>query len=147
MFAEIDIWVLWGIIAVICFILEIFVPSFWIAILGIGAVAAGITAFFGADSTIQIAVLSIVSVISGFFLRPLALKYIYKPESNIPTNADALIGRKVTVITEISSTGSGRVKIGGETWKAIPEKDEDVFLEGSIVTVKKVDGAKVIVDQ
>ena len=117
MFGEIDTWIMWGVIALICFILEIFVPSFWIAIIGIGAITAGITAFLGGDSTLQIAVLSVVSIICGLFLRPFAMKYIYKAESSIPTNADALIGRKVLVITETNSSGSGRVKIGGETWR------------------------------
>jgi membrane protein implicated in regulation of membrane protease activity len=146
MFEQINPWVLWGIVAIIFFILEVFVPSFWIAILGIGAIAAGFVSYLGGDFTLQIAGLSVVSIVCGLFLRPLALKYIYRSDSNIPTNTDALIGRKVSVITEISYTKPGRVKIGGETWKALVEQEDQVFSEGSVVTVKKVDGAKVIVD-
>ncbi len=145
MFAEIDTWILWGIIAVICFMLEMFFPSFWIAILGIGAIAASLASFLGAGTIFQIAALSLTSIVCGLFLRPLAMKYIYRKENDIPTNTAALIGKKVQVLKEISVSGNGRVKIGGETWKAIPDVEGSVFKEGDIVTVKKVDGAKVIV--
>ena len=33
-------WIIWTVIAVASFILEIFIPGFWVAILGIGALAA-----------------------------------------------------------------------------------------------------------
>ncbi len=147
MFGQVDPWIFWGILALIFFILEVFVPSFWIAILGIGAIAAGFVAFLGGDTTLQVAVLSIVSIICGLFLRPVALKYIYKSGNNIPTNADALIGRKVSVIKEVTANGAGRVKIGGETWRALPENESDVFPDETVVIVKKVEGAKVIVSK
>lgn len=143
--STIDIWILWGIIAVICFILEIFLPSFWMAMLGIGAIGASIVSVIGGGTEIQIAVFSFVSVIAGVFFRPLAYKYIYNSNERKAANVDALIGRKVQVVAKITPEKNGKVKIGSEVWTAVSENLSESFNEGDFVTVASVDGAKVIV--
>lgn len=144
-FYGIDPWIIWGIIAVVCIILEIFLPSFWMAMLSMGAIGASIAAGAGGNFGIQLAVLSVISVIAGVFFRPFAMKYIYRSSSEIPTNVDALIGKKVPVVKKIDADSTGKVKIGSEVWKALPEKEGSIFNEGDIVVVTAVDGAKVIV--
>ena len=74
--STIDVWLLWGIAAVICFIIEIFLPSFWMAMLGIGAITASIASGFGGGTEIQIAVFSFFSIIAGIFFRPLAFIHL-----------------------------------------------------------------------
>jgi len=141
--STIDVWLLWGIAAVICFIIEIFLPSFWMAMLGIGAITASIASGFGGGTEIQIAVFSFFSIIAGIFFRPLAFKYIYKGGENKSANVDALIGKRVTVVEEITAQKLGKVKIGSEIWKAFSEDESISFKKGDSVTVVSVDGAKV----
>ncbi|HNW81297.1 MAG TPA: NfeD family protein [bacterium] len=144
-FFGMDPWIMWGVIAVVCIIIEIFLPSFWMAILSIGAVGASIASVTGAGLGIQLAVFSAISVIAGIFFRPFALKYIYRNSESKPSNVDALIGRKVPVVVNISAENPGKVKIGSEVWKAIPAKEGDNFNAGEFVIISSIDGSKVIV--
>ena len=143
--STIDIWILWGIVAVICFILEIFLPSFWMAMLGIGAIGASIVSGFGAGTEIQIAVFSFVSIITGIFFRPIAYKYIYNSGDKKSANVDAMIGKRVKVIEAVTPEKPGKVKIGSEVWKAVGSEGTLSFKEGEFVVIVSVDGAKVIV--
>ena len=59
-------WLVWVIVAVAAFILEIFIPGFWVAILGIGALAAVPLAALGAGTTWQILVFAVVSVLASY---------------------------------------------------------------------------------
>lgn len=144
-FFGMDPWIVWGIVAVAFFIAEIFLPSFWMAIVSIGAIGASITAAAGGSVEMQFAILSIISIITGIFFRPFAIKYIYRSSAETkPVNVDALIGKKVPVIQKITPENPGKVKIGSEVWKALPA-DEGTYNEGDFVIVSEIDGAKVIV--
>lgn len=138
-------WIIWLIVAVASFILEIFIPGFWVAILGIGALAAAPLAALGAGTTWQILVFAVVSVIAGIFFRPLALKYFFKSSEKREANTNAMIGRKAKVISKITADEPGKAKIGSEVWTAVPENEGDTFEEGSMVEITAVDGAKIIV--
>ena len=87
-------WIIWTVIAVASFILEIFIPGFWVAILGIGALAAVPMAALEVGTTWQILVFAVVSVIAGIFFRPLALKYFFKSSEKREANVNAMIGKR-----------------------------------------------------
>ncbi|MBR4490032.1 NfeD family protein [bacterium] len=138
-------WIIWLVVAVASFILEIFIPGFWVAILGIGALAAAPLAALGAGTTWQILVFAVVSVIAGIFFRPLALKYFFKSSEKREANINAMIGKKAKVLSKITADEPGKAKIGSEVWTALPENEESVFEEGETVEITAVDGAKIIV--
>jgi len=138
-------WAIWIIIAVASFIIEIFIPGFWVAILGIGALAAVPLAALGAGTTWQILVFTVVSVIAGVFFRPLALKYLFKSSEKREANTNAMIGRKAKVVAKITGDEPGKAKVGSEVWTALPENEEAVFEEGETVEITAVDGAKIVV--
>ena len=138
-------WIIWTVIAVASFILEIFIPGFWVAILGIGALAAVPLAALEVSTTWQILVFAVVSVIAGIFFRPLALKYFFKSSEKREANVNAMIGKKAQVVSKITSDEPGKAKIGSEVWTAIPENESDTFEEGAMVEITAVDGAKIIV--
>jgi len=138
-------WIIWLIVAVASFILEIFIPGFWVAILGIGALAAAPLAALGAGTTWQILVFAVVSIVAGIFFRPLALKYFFKSSEKREANTNAMIGKKAKVLSKITADEPGKAKIGSEVWTAIPENEEAVFNEGETVEITAVDGAKIIV--
>ena len=138
-------WIIWLIVAVASFILEIFITGLWVAILGIGALAAAPLAALGAGPTWQILVFAVVSIVAGIFFRPLALKYFFKSSEKREANTNAMIGKKAKVLSKITADELGKAKIGSEVWTAIPENEEAVFNEGETVEITAVDGAKIIV--
>lgn len=57
-----------------------------------------------------------------------------------------LIGRQGKVIEEINpASGKGKVKIGESWWIAVAENDQEVFRKGEIVTIKRMEGYRLIV--
>lgn len=135
----------------------------WLAVLGIfivtelltvqlttvwfagGALIAMLLAAFGVKSiAVQVVVFLVVSVILLFATRPLVKKFVNRKAQ--PTNADRCIGEKAVVTREINNLlGEGAAKINGVEWTARSESDT-IIPSGSTVTVKRIDGVKLIVE-
>ena len=142
---KIEVWEIWLIATVLLFIIEIFVPTFFAASLGIGTLVAAIFAFLGFGIEIQLIVFSVVTLASIFAVRPFMLKYAHKKNGHIKTNVDALVGKKATVVQTIdNSKNEGRVVVEGDDWKAQTENDE-VVESGKKVEIVKVDSTLLIV--
>ena len=93
-------------------------------------------------------VLAICSLLSIYFIRPVALRYLHRNDENRVSNADALMGRIGHVSQTIEAGDYGRVAIDGDDWKAVAangeriEKGEKVKVVGResiIITVEKVE--------
>lgn len=64
----------------------------------------------------------------------------------VATNNDLDVGQSASVIEEINTdNGTGRVTLNGVDWSAVPEDKNTVIPKGTIVTVKEVQGAKLVV--
>ena len=62
-----------------------------------------------------------------------------------PTNADRCIGSDATVLETIDNARSvGQVKVDGKVWSA-RSLDGGIIEENTIVTVKKIEGVKLLV--
>ena len=140
-----NMWQMWVIIAVICLILELMNGDFFIMCFAIGGVCSSIAAAVGGNIYVQLAVFAITSVLSLFFVRPAALRYLHKNEDTRVSNADALIGQTGRVSEPIVAGGFGRVSIDGDDWRALSvdgqpiEKDARVRVvsrESIIITVE-----------
>ena len=109
-----------------------------------GAITAMILAFCGVELWIQAVVFIAVSAVSLTLFFAVFKKRIPKRKA-IPTNADALIGAKGIVEEKIDNLHeTGSVKLRGLVWSA-RSADEAVTIEaGSIVTVEKIVGVKLI---
>jgi len=129
-----NMWQVWGIIAVLCLILELSSGDFFIICFSIGAVFAIISAVLGLGIYWQIFIFAIFSLLSVLFVRPVALRWLHKNEPNKPSNADALLGRTGKVTEEISVGGNGYVQIDGDMWKAV-SPSETVIPVGTTVRV------------
>jgi len=114
-----NMWQIWGIIAVVCLILELSSGDFFIICFSIGALFALVAAAFGAGIYWQIAIFALFSLLAIFTVRPVALRYLHKNEPNKPSNADALLGRTGRVTESIPADGTGYVQIDGDLWKAV----------------------------
>ena len=136
------LWQLWAAVALICLILELTAGDFFIICFAIGAVPAAIVAAIGAGTYYQIVVFAVVTLVSLFYVRPFAKRYLHKGEDNRVSNADALLGRKGRVVETIRAGGFGRVQIDGDVWKAVSRGDADI-LQDTVVTV--IDRASTII--
>ena len=141
-----EVWHYWAIAALLLVVGEIFTSGFAMICLAIGAVAGAIAAATGAILEAQLIWFAVGTLVAFLAVRPI-LKRISKVDE-IATNADALIGRRAVVSEEINpQTGTGRVAIDGDDWKAISleaapievgEAVEITAINSVIVTVKRV---------
>lgn len=140
------LWQLWAVVAVVCLILELTAGDFFIICFSIGAVFAAVTAVLGGGVYLQLLMFAIFTLISLFWVRPFAQRYLHKGEDNRVSNADALIGRQGRVVETVKADGFGRVQIDGDIWKAVTNENADipadtnvrvVGRESTIITVEK----------
>ena len=136
-------------------------PTLWLILLVVFAGVEGLTAvlisiWFCAGSLaaflasmahvgigVQIGVFVAVSLLAMAVVRPLAKKH-WQPSIQ-KTNVDSILGSEGLVIEAIDNIrGTGQVKIGGIIWTARSEGGSPIE-EGSLVTVDRVEGVKVLV--
>lgn len=134
-------WTAWLIGSVVLVIVEILTPgAFFFACLGIGALAAGIIAYFSPAAWVQWSVFAVISLVSIYAIRPIARRFFQTEHTK--TNVDALVGKKAWVTEAIRPPELGVVKIEGEIWRA---EAEDVVEAGAFVTVTAVQGTRLLV--
>lgn len=138
-------WYYWVIIGLVLIIAEMFTAGFVLAVCGLAAIAAGVLAVMGFGTTVQLLGFAIITLILFVAVRPIMLRHFAGEGGKVKTNVDALIDREGIVVERIDTLGhTGRVKVGGEDWRAISGDDAVIEL-GAKVKVLKVDGAKLIV--
>ena len=135
-----EMWHLWVIAGIVMFVLEIFTPVFIEASFGVGCFAAAIAAIAGVDFKLQLLVFAITVLAVFFGVRPFFQRYVVRYSEPRKTGVEALIGRTCKVIETINNVeNTGRVQIGGETWKASSENGETIEA-GETVIVKRIEG-------
>lgn len=141
-----NLWQLWAVIAVVCLILELTSGDFFIMCFAIGGAVAALVSPFS-NFYVQLAVFALVSVVSIFTVRPVALRWFHKNDPDRVSNADALIGREGRVREKIEAGGFGRVAIDGDVWRAksaggcaieANQKVKVVERESTILTVEEL---------
>ena len=143
-----NVWLVWIFVSIICLIIELGSGDLFLLCFAIGALGGSMAAALGWGIIPQLIVMAICTLLSIFFVRPVALKYLHRHDDNRVSNADALLGRKGKVTQTISAGGYGRVAIDGDDWKSVSDdgrpiergtKVEVVGRESIILTVRKVD--------
>jgi len=140
-----EAWAVWVLTAIVLFTLEVFVPGFFLACLGVGSLIAGVLSMLNVGLTIQFFAFALVTLVVFIKIRPFFLKFLYRDDKGVRTNTEALIGKQGVVIEEIfSPTFQGRVKVGGEDWPA-EAADGQRKVVGELILVERVEGNKVFV--
>ncbi len=137
------VYYLYLILAMCCFIGELFTMDFSLACFGAGLAGAALVSWIGLGLGWQVFVFLAVALALFISIRPLALKHLYKNNKHIKTNVDALIGRTVTVLTAPGEDHIGRVQTDGDNWRAYFAA---AAKPGEKVTVQKVDGNTLFVN-
>lgn len=89
-----------------------------------------------------------IFVVSSTILVIASMPYLKSRRNveHIGTNTELEIGKSARVIEDINTAnGSGRVTLSGIDWCAVPLSENEIIPAGSIVTVEKVQGAKLVV--
>ena len=126
-------------------ILEIATTQFICIWFAGGSLTALICAMCNMNITVQTIVFVVVSALLLVFTKQFVDKL--KSKDKAKTNADALIGQVGVVLEDISNIDSrGSVKMRGLEWSA-RSSDGSEIPANSHVTVKEIDGVKLIVDK
>lgn len=135
MLSEIFTWQFWIISGIVLLIVEVFTPGFLLACFGISAIIASVPAMLGLSPIWSILLFSIGSLLTLWFLRPFILRVSKRPE--VPTNVDALLGRRVRVVETINNKqDTGRVQVDGDVWVArTMDNDSTIFETGEEVEI------------
>lgn len=133
------------IIALGCFVGELFTMEFSLTCLGVGLLGAALTSWLGSPLWAQIAVFALVSIVCWIGVRPFALKHFYGKTKDVKTPADDVIGKQAVVEVDIDPLhNTGRVRVAGESWKATAEKP---LAKGTPCMVEKLNGVTLFVKE
>ena len=111
-----------------------------------GSLVALICAALGAAVWLQIFWFVIVSVATLVLTRPLVKRYV--DSRSVATNADRSIGRAAVVTERIDNlAATGAVKHDGVVWTARSTDDAVAIETGERVTVRAIEGVKLIVER
>ncbi len=109
-----------------------------------GALVAALIAALDGPLWLQLVAFLAVSVVLLYFTRPIAMKYFNKTRTR--TNVEGMIGKQAVVMSEIDNVqGTGRVLVNNMEWSA-RSANGTVINPGCIVSVKAVEGVKLIVE-
>ena len=142
-----NVWLIWILVSVLVLILELFSGDLFILCFSIGALASSFTAALGLGIIPQLISMALCSLLSIYFIRPVALRYLHRNDEDRVSNADAIIGREGFVSQAIEAGGFGRVAIDGDDWKAVSADGSAIPLktkvrvvgrDSIIITVEKV---------
>ncbi|MCR5077693.1 MAG: NfeD family protein [Prevotella sp.] len=133
-----NLWLAWLLAGIVCLILEMMNGDFFIMCFAIGGFCASAVSVFTDSVTVQVVLFALFTLLSIFFVRPIALRYLHRGEDRRLSNADALIGREGKVTDTIEAGGYGRVKIDGDSWKA-RSADGDEIRPGTDVRILRLD--------
>jgi membrane protein implicated in regulation of membrane protease activity len=135
---------MWLVAAVVLSVAEIFTAGFFMLPFGIGAAIAAVLAYFNVALTWQWVAFVGLSSLLLFTLRRFSDRMTHEPPQKVA--GDRLIGRAGIVIETIDShTGTGRVRVDREEWRADASIDAAIP-EGTPITVVSVVGAHLMVE-
>lgn len=135
--------ILWLVVALIFLIIEAATAGLTTIWFAGGAFVALICALIGLSTAFQVVVFFIVSICLLVFTRKIFVEKLKTGSEK--TNVDALIGQRAVTISEIPAYGVGQVRVGGQVWSAVCEK-ENVKIEAErAVKICRVEGVKLVV--
>jgi membrane protein implicated in regulation of membrane protease activity len=111
---------LWFILGLLLFLLELVIPGFFIFFFGLGAWVTALVCLIGEPGTnLQIVIFAVVSILSLVALRKIIQKkFFYSKGKESEEVEDEFTGREAIAIGEFGPEIIGKVEFKGTTWKA-----------------------------
>jgi membrane protein implicated in regulation of membrane protease activity len=111
-----------------------------LGMLAVGAIVGMVAAVVGLAVPIQILLAGGASVAMLALVRPSIVKRLHTgPELSL--GHGKLVGTQGIVLTDITGLATGRIKIGGEEWTALPYDETLTITAGETVEVLAIKGA------
>jgi membrane protein implicated in regulation of membrane protease activity len=136
---------IWFIIGLVLFLLELVIPGFVIFFFGAGAwITALLCLISNPGVNIQIIVFAITSVLSLLALRKMIQKRFFYNKPGLSEGVeDEFTGKEAIALTDLEPGKNGKVDFKGTTWKA---ESGSAVKEGEIVIIKEKESFKLIVE-
>ena len=127
---------LWFLIGLALFLLELVVPGFIIFFFGVGAwVTAIICLIANPGTNLQIIIFAVVSVLSLIALRRMIQKrFFYSKNNNSEAVEDEFTGKEGTAKMDFGKGKKGKVEFKGTVWNA--ESDSEIQEGKSVIIIK-----------
>ena len=135
-----NLWAGWLGLAVVFGSLELISLDLFLVMLAGGALVGAVTDLLGGPLPLQIILALVTSVALLGFIRPSVVHRLHSGPT-LKVGAEALIGKRATVLRELTHSAPGRVKIGGDEWTAVPYDEDDRIEAGEVVDVVQIKGA------
>jgi len=137
---------IWLVAGILLAAAEVATGDFFLLMLSGGALAAaGFAGVTGGPVWLDAVVFAVVSIGLVAGVRPPLLRKVRRG-AILPTNVDALLGSKATVLERVDGHG-GQVKLAGEVWSARAYDDTRVLEPGRTVIVLEINGATAVVSE
>jgi membrane protein implicated in regulation of membrane protease activity len=128
---------LWFLIGLILFLMELVIPGFFIFFFGLGAWVTALACLIADPGTnLQIVIFAIISVLSLVALRRIIQKkFFYSRESDSAAVEDEFTGKEGVALSTFSAGSKGKVEFKGTTWNA--ESESDISVGQSVIIINK----------
>ena len=110
-----------------------------------GGLVAMLLAGIGLEWYFHLPAFIAVSFVLMLAFRKLVMKKLNK--NTVHTNADSVIGKEFTLLSDIGFNKAGEIKVNGVVWTAVTEDENTEISAGKKVIVKKIEGNKYIVEE
>ena len=139
---EVLFWALTTLAFIIAELITIQLVSIWFAA---GAFVTMIVAYFYSPGFVgELVIFIVTSALLLLITYPLLKNW--RHVKHVGTNSELEIGKTASVIEEVDQLkGTGRVRLNGVDWSAVSADGDDIIPVGAIVTVVRVQGAKLFV--
>ena len=129
--------IIWFIIGLVLFLLELVIPGFVIFFFGVGAWITAIICLFAAPGiNLQIIVFALTSILSLIALRRIVKKKVFFNRENQSIDIDdEFTGKEAVAISPIRPLKKGKVEFKGTTWDA--ESTSEVNDGQTVIIVEK----------
>jgi membrane protein implicated in regulation of membrane protease activity len=136
---------IWFIIGLVLFLLELVVPGFVIFFFGVGAwVVALLCLIADPGINLQVIIFAVASVLSLLALRKLIQKkFFYSKEGRSEAVEDEFSGKEAIAVTDFGSDKNGKVEFKGTSWKA--ESESEIKAGQTVIIIEK-ENFKLIVE-
>ncbi len=137
--------IIWFIIGLVLFLLELVLPGFVIFFFGVGAwITALLCLVANPGVNLQVIVFAVTSVLSLLALRKMIQKKFFYSRKELSDEVeDEFTGREAMVLSDIEPGKTGKVEFKGTSWKA---ESDSVIRQGTIVIIREKENFKLIVE-
>jgi inner membrane protein len=128
---------IWFIIGLVLFLLELVVPGFVIFFFGIGAwVTALVCLISDPGINLQALIFGVVSVLALVGLRRIIQKkFFYSKDNRAEAVEDEFTGKEAVALVDFTSGNKGKVEFKGTTWQA--ESGSEIKAGQTVIIIEK----------